>query len=123
MHIEHYEKGIRYTDKELLTLARKIGKMATYCSRLKDEASVIRIEAERMPTKKTRDEVFVTITVELPKKKLRAESRKGTVVEALDRCTEKMEPQLLKYKDAWTAKGRVRKSRNKKESTAYTTAL
>ena len=31
MHVEHFEKGLRYSDRELLTLARKIGKMATYC--------------------------------------------------------------------------------------------
>jgi ribosomal subunit interface protein len=99
MHIEHFEKGIRYSDRELLLLARKLGKMATYCSRLKDEASVIRVEAERRPTKKAQDEVKVMITVELPRKVLRAESRKGTVVEAVDRCVEKLEPQLLKYKE------------------------
>ncbi len=112
MHIEHYEKGIRYTDKELLTLARKIGKMATYCGRLKDEASLIRVDAQKLPTKKARDEVHVTITVELPRKKLRAESRKATVLEAIDRCTEKMQPQLIKYKEAWTTKRRKRKNRS-----------
>lgn len=118
MHIEHYEKGIRYTDKELLQLARKIGKMATYCGRLKDEASVIRVEAQKLPTKKERDEVYVTVTVELPKKKLRAESRKATVMEAIDRCTEKMQPQLIKYKEAWTVKGRMRKSRSHSDTLA-----
>lgn len=114
MHIEHYEKGIRYTDKELLLLARKLGKMATYCSRLKDESSVIRVDAEHRPTKKARDEVHVTITVELPQKTLRSESRKATVVEAIDRCVEKMEPQLQKYKDRWTTKGkRIRQARSR----------
>jgi ribosome-associated translation inhibitor RaiA len=106
MHIEHYEKGIRYTDKELLLLARKLGKMATYCGRLKDEASVIRIDAERRPTKKARDEVYVTITVELPKKTLRAESRKANGHRGHRSLRGKIEPQLLKYKDTWTTKGR-----------------
>lgn len=112
MHIEHFEKGIRYNDKELLILARKLGKMATYCSRLKDESSVIRVEAERRESKKENDEVKVMITVTLPQKVLRAESRKKTVVEAMDRAVEKLEPQLIKYKELNTRKGRVRKARS-----------
>lgn len=110
MHIEHFEKGLRYTDSELILLARKIGKMATICRRLKDESSVIRVEAERRATKKANDEVKVMITIELPKKILRAESRKSTVIEAVDRCVEKLEPQLQKFKELHTRKGRVRRA-------------
>jgi ribosomal subunit interface protein len=99
MHIEHFEKGVRYTDRELLILARKLGKLATYCSRLKDESSVIRVEAESRPTKKENDTVKVMVTIELPGKQMRAESRKSSVIEAIDRCVEKMEPQLIRYKE------------------------
>lgn len=109
MHIEHFEKGVRYTDTELLILARKLGKLATYCRKLKDEASVIRVEAEHRATKKANDEVKVMINIQLPRKQFRAESRKKTVTEALDRAVEKLEPQLLKYKDLNTRKGRVQK--------------
>lgn len=116
MHIEHFEKGVRYTDEELLVLARKLGKMATYCRRLKDEASVIRVEAERRETKKESDMVKVMITVELPKKIMRAESRKATVIEAVDRAVEKLEPQLLKYKELHTRVGRVRQARKHSKS-------
>lgn len=116
MHIEHYEKNLRYTDEELLLLARKLGKMATYCRRLKDESSVIRVEAVRRPTKKQRDEVEVVIVVQLPGKTLTADSRKATVIEAVDRCVEKLEPQLLKFKEMHTGKGRVRSSRRSLES-------
>jgi len=111
MHIEHFEKGIRYNDKELLVLARRIGKMATYCSRLKDESSVIRVEAERRESKKANDEVKVMITITLPQKVLRAESRKKTATEAVDRAVEKLEPQLIKYKELHSRKGRIRKAR------------
>lgn len=110
MHIEHFEKGIRYSDQELLLLAKKLGKMATYCKRLKDESSVIRVEAERRETKKEADGVKVMITIELPKKQMRAESRKASVIEALDRAVEKLEPQLIKYKELGTGKGRARKA-------------
>lgn len=109
MHIEHFEKGVRYTDKELLILARKLGKLATYCRRLKDEASVIRVEAERRETKKESDEVKVMINVQLPGKLFRSESRKKSVTEAVDRAIEKLEPQLLKYKELHTRKGRMQK--------------
>ncbi len=95
----------------MLVMARKLGKMATYCRRLKDESSVIRVEAERRATKKTSDEVKVMITVELPKKILRSESRKSTVIEAMDRAVEKLEPQLIKYKELHTGKGRAREAR------------
>lgn len=106
MHIEHFEKGVRYTDKELLQVARRLGKMATYCSRLKDESSVIRVEAERRPTKKQADEVHVMLTVELPDRTtLRSESRKALIIEAFDRAVEKLEPQLLKYKEKRLLKG------------------
>ncbi len=111
MHIEHFEKGIRYNDKELLILARRLGKMATYCGRLKDESSVIRVEAERREAKKQDDTVKVMITITLPQKVLRAESRKKTAIEAIDRVVEKLEPQLIKYKELRTRKGRVRKAR------------
>lgn len=109
MHIEHYEKGVRYTDKDLLMLARKLGKLATYCRKIKDEASVIRVEAEQRETKKERDEVKVMINVQLPGKMFRAESRKKTIMEAVDRAVEKLEPQLIKYKDLNTRKGRMQK--------------
>lgn len=116
MHIEHYEKDIRYTDRELLVLARKLGKLATYCKRVKDEASVIRVEAERRDTKKETDGVKVMINVVLPGKILRAESRKPSVIEAVDRAVEKLEPQLIKYKDMHTGKGlaKARTARTKK---------
>ncbi len=112
MHIEHFEKGLRYSDKELMIVAKKIGKLATHCSRLKDEASVIRVEAERRDTKKAQDEVKVMITVELPKKQFRAESRKQAVIEAFDRAVEKMEPQLMKYKEMNSSKGKAQRSRS-----------
>lgn len=118
MHIEHYEKGLHYTDRELLLLAKKLGKMATYCSRLKDASSVIRVEAERRPTKKARDEVKVMIAVELPGKVLHAESLKATVIEAIDRCVEKLEPQLIRYKEFHTRKGRARKESRSSRSLA-----
>lgn len=109
MHIEHFEKGVRYTDSELIQVARKLGKMATYCRRLKDESSVIRVEAERRPTKKERDEVHVTITVELPERKvLSAQSRKAAIVEAFDRAVEKLEPQLIEYKERRLGRGKAR---------------
>jgi len=41
----------------------------------------------------------VTVTVELPKKVLRAESRRVDPVVAVDRCVEKLEPQIKKYKE------------------------
>lgn len=113
MHIEHFEKGIRYSDRDLQVFARKIGKMATYCSKLKDEASVIRVEAEKRPTKKQQDEVKVMLTVELPGKILRAESRKAAIMEAFDRAVEKLEPQLIKYKELRTVRKRVRGQREK----------
>ena len=99
MHVEHFEKGLTYTDRQLLMMARKIGKLATHCRRLKDEASAIRIEAEKRDTKKERDAVKVMVNVLLPRKMLRAECRKDDVVEALDRCIEKLEPQIEKYKE------------------------
>lgn len=107
MNVQHYEKGMVYTDKELLLLARKIGKLATHCKRLKDEASYIRIETERRDTKKAQDSVKVMVTIELPQKTLRAESRRPDAIEALDRCSEKLEPQLEKYKARHITKGRT----------------
>lgn len=108
MHIEHFEKGVRYTDKELLQVAKKIGKMATYCGKLKDESSVIRVEAVHTPTKKAADEVHVVMTVELPGKVLSADSRKKSVIEAFERAVEKIEPQLLRYKEMNTRKESAR---------------
>ncbi|MSR87513.1 ribosome-associated translation inhibitor RaiA [Candidatus Peribacteria bacterium] len=111
MNIDHFEKGISYSDKELVTLARRIGKLATYCKKLKDADSSIRVESEKRPTKKNRDQVKVMVTVELPGKILRAESRRNKALEALDRAIEKIEPQLKKYKEKLTGKDRARRER------------
>lgn len=113
MHVEHFEKGLRYSDHEFLTLARKIGKLATYCKTLKDEASSIRVEAARSPTKKKQDEVMVTITIELPRAKLQATSRKQSALEAVDRAVEKVEPQLLRYKEKHTGRDRAHRAQRK----------
>ena len=99
MHVQHFEKNVRYSDRDLVILARKIGKLATYCQRLKDASSSIRVEAEQRETKKIRDQVKVMVTVELPRKILRAESRRLKALDALDRCIEKLEPQVKKYKE------------------------
>jgi ribosomal subunit interface protein len=110
MNVQHFEKGLHYNDRDLLLLARKIGKLATYCKRVKDEASLIRVEAERRPTKKDRDQVKVMITVDLPGKQLHAESRRKTPIDALDRCIEKMEPQIKRYKDRFLGREKIRRS-------------
>ncbi|MBI5155726.1 HPF/RaiA family ribosome-associated protein [Candidatus Peregrinibacteria bacterium] len=99
MHILHFEKGLKYSDRELLVFARKIGKLASYCRHVKNEGSLIRVDAERRDTKKERDAILMTVQVSLPKKVLRAESRKDTALEALDRCIEKLEPQIDRYKE------------------------
>ena len=113
MHIEHFEKDVTYSDTELLLLVKKVGRLATYCSKLKDEASSIRVETERRDTKKNRDQVKVMITVHLPKKTLRAESRKFEALDALDSCVEKLEAQIKKYKEMHTGLGKARATKLK----------
>mgnify|MGYP001235786537 FL=1 len=115
MNIQHFEKGFHYNDKELLTVARKVGKLATYCSKVKDEGSYIRVDAENRRTDKKRDAIKVSITVKLPKKVLRAESRKPDVVEGLDRCIEKLTGQVKKYKELHQQKGRMQMLRKHKK--------
>ncbi|MDD4287522.1 MAG: ribosome-associated translation inhibitor RaiA [Candidatus Peribacteraceae bacterium] len=110
MNIQHFEKNFSFTGRELPTVARKIGKIATYCKRVKDAASAIRLEVERQKTRKERDQIMVIVTVELPEKVLRAESRKPDMIEALDRCIEKLEPQLKRYKEKRLAKTKARKA-------------
>ena len=115
MNVSHFEKGLTYSSEELLMLARKIGRLATYCQRLKDAASMIRVEAERRRTEKTQDQIKVMITIELPRKVLRAESRRSRVLDAVDRCVEKLEPQIKRYKELQTGRGRARKMKKKQE--------
>lgn len=116
MNIQHFENGLHYTDTELLFIARKLGKLATYCRRIKDEASFIRVEAERRDTKKDRDQVKVMITVQLPGKVLRAESRRQQVTDAVDRAAEKLEPQLKKYKETKLDRGHGARRRKEAKS-------
>jgi len=99
----------------MLAHARKIGKLATYCKRVTDEGSAIRVEAERRATKKSRDQLKVMITIKLPKKSLRAESRRTDVISALDRCIEKLEPQVKRYKEQHSDSGRARQVRKAKK--------
>ncbi len=108
MHVEHFEKGVVYNDRELILLAKKVGRLATYCRFLKDESSSIRVEAFRRDTKKTFDQVKVVVTLFLPKKVLRAESRKNDVLDALDSCIGKLEEQIKWYKEVHTGRGRMK---------------
>jgi ribosome-associated translation inhibitor RaiA len=114
MHVEHFEKGVRYNEDELLLLAKKIGRLATYCRFLKDETSSIRVEAIRRDTKKERDQIKVIITVSLPKKVYRVESRKVLVLEAVDSCIEKLEEQLKNYKEMHTGRERAHRAARRK---------
>ena len=104
MKIVHYEKGVTYSDWEREMMAKKIGRITRYCRRLTDEASVITVESVRRETKKKRDSVKVTVMVTLPHQTLRAESRKFEVLEAIDRCTEKLERQIEFYKEKHSSK-------------------
>ena len=113
MYTEHFEKYFRYTDRELLLVARKVGKLATYCKRVADEGSCIRVEAEKRETKKNQDRMKVMITIYLPLKTLRAESRRNQVIDALDRCIEKLQPQMERYKERYTAMEQRRKGGRK----------
>ena len=110
MNVQHFEKGLVYSDKQLLLIARKIGKIATFCKRVKDEASSIRVEAEKRDAKKQRDSVHVIVNVVLPRKTLSAECLKQDPIEALDRCIEKLEPQIEKYKQTHMGRGLGRSS-------------
>ncbi len=107
MQVEHFERGISYNSDELILLARKLGRLATYCRFLKDEGSSIRVEAERRDTKKDQDQVKVMITIRLPKEILRVESRKNQVLEAVDSCVEKLEEQVKRYKEMHSGKGKA----------------
>lgn len=117
MRILHREKHFHFRSDELVDVARKIGKMATICKRLQDEASLITVDVEGRDTKKKNDQLKVGITVELPGKTLRAESRRFEVVEAIDRCVEKLEPQLRKYKELHSRLGIVKSLTRKKRKT------
>lgn len=99
MRIVHYGKGYQYTDRERLLLAKKIGRLARYCERIKDEGSLITVETISRDTKKQWDSVKVVIMITLPHKTLRAESRRPEALDAVDRCTEKLESQVEKYKE------------------------
>ncbi len=111
MHVEHFEKGIQYNDEELLLLVKKIGRLATYCEQLKNEGSSIRVESERRDTKKSRDQVKVAITVHLPHKTLRVESRKFAALDAVDSCIEKLERQIKKYKEMHSGVAKMHRGR------------
>ena len=107
MHILHYEKGYSYTARELLLLAKKVGRLARYCERLKDEGSLMTVETLSRDTKKQRDHVKVVVMITLPKRTLRAESRRPHALDAIDRCIEKLESQIEKYKEMHGSRART----------------
>jgi len=102
LKVTHFEKGYTYTAPELKMLAKKVGRLGRYCNRLMDESSLIKVETVSRNTKKQRDSVKVTVTISLPKKTLRAGSRKPKALDAIDRCCEKLERQIEKYKEMHT---------------------
>jgi len=109
LRVTHYEKGYIYTASELLMMAKKIGRLSRYCKRIMDESSLIKVETISRATKKRRDSVKVMVTITLPHKTLRAESRRKTALGAIDRCCEKLESQIEKYKDAHLRRAQARR--------------
>ena len=107
MRVEHFEKGISYSADDLILLAKKIGRLATYCRFLKDESSSIRVEATRRDTKKDGDQIKVMISVRLPKENFFVDSRKNNVLDAVDSCIEKLEDQVKRYKEMHTGRARA----------------
>ncbi|HLC76024.1 MAG TPA: HPF/RaiA family ribosome-associated protein [Candidatus Peribacterales bacterium] len=115
INVTHLEKGYSYTEKERMMVAKKVGRLSRYSAKMQDESSEIRVETVSRDTKKERDSVKVMITVTLPKKVLRAESRKSKALDAVDSCCEKLESQIEKYKDAHGSPTKVtRKARRSK---------
>ena len=109
MKIQHFGKGISFNDAEATLLGRKIQKLVRYCNTVKDEGSILRLDTERRTTEKARDQVKVMLTVQLPRKTMRAESRRARILDALDRAIEKITPQIKKYKEMQTGKERARR--------------
>lgn len=109
LRVTHYEKGYIYTASELLMMAKKIGRLSRYCRKIMDESSHIKVETISRATKKRRDSVKVMVTIILPHKTLRAESRRKTALGAIDRCCEKLESQIEKYKDAHLRRSQARR--------------
>ena len=117
INVTHLEKGYSYTEKERMMVAKKVGRLSRYSAKMQDESSEIRVETVSRDTKKERDSVKVMITVTLPKKVLRAESRKSKALDAVDSCCEKLESQIEKYKAMHgSGKKRVRKAKRSKRS-------
>ena len=117
LRVTHYEKGYIYTASELMMVAKKIGRLSRYCKRMMDESSLMRVETVSRDTKKRRDSVKVVMTIILPHKTLRAESRKSKALDAIDRCCEKLESQLERYKETHAGgKEQRRKARRKSRS-------
>jgi ribosomal subunit interface protein len=108
MRIQHFEKGVRYSEKDWELLEKRLQKLGRYCKNVEDESSLLRIDAERRETAKSSDQVKVMVTVSLPKATLRAESRRVAVLDAFERCIEKLEPQIKRYKEKNTQKARAR---------------
>lgn len=98
-------------------IAKKVGRLSRYCTRIQDESSEIRVEAISRDTKKERDSVKVMITIVLPKKVLRAESRRSEALEAVDRCCEKLEGQIELYKEKHaSSSGVARKAKGRRRA-------
>lgn len=104
MNTQLLQKALHLSERELLFIAKKVGKLATFCEQVKDETSFIRVESEWRETKKKQDEVKVMVTVCLPRATFRAESRRSKVMEAADRAIKKLTPQLKRYKEMHTGR-------------------
>ena len=105
-------KGMHLTNEELIKVAKKVGKLSKYCKRVKDDSSIIDVNAEKRGTKKEQDNIKVTISVTLPKTDvLIADSRKDNAIEATDRAIAKLVTQVKKYKEKHSGKEMARKGR------------
>ena len=72
-----------------------------------DEGSIIKVETISRATKKRRDSVKVMVMITLPHKTLRAESRRMKALSAIDRCCEKLESQIEKYKEMHASREKI----------------
>ncbi len=99
MNIQHHEVGFKLTDEERMHMAEKLGHLAHYCKYMMDESTKIFVSSELRDTEKAKDRMKVSITIEFHDHTERADSRREMLLASFDRCIEKLEPQVKRYKD------------------------
>lgn len=98
MQIRILTKNLNLSESQEDLIRRKVEALVHLASRLSDESSELKVHVEYEESRRSEDAYYCQLTAFVPQNTLRAESRNGTLENAVDEVIGKLKTQIEHYK-------------------------